>query len=325
MKGTAFSGRMLIAAAVALPFLLLPVPLLLAADTGWQMIGADWQSGAPLPQARTEVAAAAAAGELVVMGGFLPDGSTSARVDAYSPAGGSWRRLPDLPVGVNHAMAASDGRLVYLVGGYWGEINAGRILRAAWVLDRGRWSALPRPPEGRAAGGAAIARGRLYVVGGVGPHGLAKRALVLDLALRRWSTAPGPTPREHLAATAASGRVYALGGRLAGLDTNVATLQSFTPGTRAWVTLPPVPGTRGGTGATVSGGRIVSVGGEEPAGTIASVFAYDLATRRWARLADLPTPRHGLGVVALGGRVYAVGGGPQPGLYVSDANESLAP
>ena len=73
------------------------------------------------------------------------------------------------------------------------------------------------------------------------------------------------------------------------------------------------------------GGRIVSVGGEEPDGTIASVYAYDLATRRWAQLADLPTPRHGLGVVALGGRVYAVGGGPQPGLYVSDANESIAP
>ena len=78
-------------------------------------------------------------------------------------------------------------------------------------------------------------------------------------------------------------------------------------------------------GPPSSGGRIVSVGGEEPAGTIASVYAYDLATRRWARLADLPTPRHGLGVVALGGRVYAVGGGPQPGLYVSDANESIAP
>jgi hypothetical protein len=45
--------------------------------------------------------------------------------------------------------------------------------------------------------------------------------------------------------------------------------------------------------------------------------------RRWHRLADLPTPRHGLGVAALGGIVYVIGGGPQPGLYVSDSNESL--
>ena len=45
--------------------------------------------------------------------------------------------------------------------------------------------------------------------------------------------------------------------------------------------------------------------------------------RRWSRLPDLPTPRHGLGVVAYRGRVYALAGGPQPGLFVSAANEYL--
>ena len=85
-----------------------------------------------------------------------------------------------------------------------------------------------------------------------------------------------------------------------------------------------MPHPRGGTGAAAVGGRIVSVGGEEPAGAIGSVYAYDAAARRWDRLEDLATARHGLGVVALGGRVYAIGGGPRPGLFVSDANESLA-
>ena len=223
-------------------------------------------------------------------------------------------------------MAASDGRRVYVVGGYAGGMDAGNAVRDAWVLSSGRWQTLPRPPERRAAGGAAIVGGRLYVAGGVGPNGLARKTLVLDLAKRRWSTAPGPTPREHLAVTAADGRVYALGGRRAGLDTNLAALESYSPGARRWLELPPVPQPRGGTGAAAVGGRrIISVGGEEPDGTIGSVYAYDLAARRWTRLADLPTPRHGLGVVALGGRVYAIGGGPQPGLFVSDATESIAP
>jgi hypothetical protein len=66
------------------------------------------------------------------------------------------------------------------------------------------------------------------------------------------------------------------------------------------------------------------VGGEEPAGTIREVLAYRVADRRWVPLDDLPTPRHGVGVAALGGRVYVIGGGPQPGLTVSAANESLA-
>ncbi|MFM6962876.1 MAG: kelch repeat-containing protein, partial [Micrococcales bacterium] len=55
--------------------------------------------------------AAVVGSEIVVLGGFTADGGSSRRVDAYSPARDTWRRLPDLPVGVNHAMAIS-GRLV---------------------------------------------------------------------------------------------------------------------------------------------------------------------------------------------------------------------
>ena len=161
-------------------------------------------------------------------------------------------------------------------------------------------------------------------MGGVDARrGLARVALALELRTGRWSRVPGPTPREHLAAAATGGRIYALGGRTAGYDTNVALLEVYRPGTRSWSRLPPVPKPRGGTGAAVVSGRIVSVGGEEPAGSIASVFAYTPATRRWQRLADLPTPRHGLGVVAHRDRVYAVAGGPQPGLTTSGAVESL--
>jgi hypothetical protein len=68
---------------------------------------------------------------------------------------------------------------------------------------------------------------------------------------------------------------------------------------------------------------IVSVGGEEPRGTIATVYAYDPRRDRWSSLPDLPTPRHGLGVVSFGGRVWTIAGGPVPGLTVSGAVESL--
>jgi hypothetical protein len=54
------------------------------------------------------------------------------------------------------------------------------------------------------------------------------------------------------------------------------------------------------------------------------VLSYRVAERRWLRLQDLHTPRHGVGVAALGGRVYVIGGGPEPGLTVSSANESIA-
>jgi N-acetylneuraminic acid mutarotase len=281
----------------------------------------SWRTVSPVPEPRTEVAAARVGTEIGVVGGFRADGSTSRRADAFAPARNAWRPLPRLPLAVNHAGAAAwRGRLL-VVGGY---TAAGPATRAGYELVRGRWRALPRLPEARAAHGAAVVGNRLYVVGGVtSPGNLAQRAFVLDLVKRRWSAIPGPTPREHLAVAAAGGRVYALGGRLAGIDTNLKTLQVLTPGARAWRDLPGIPHPRGGTGAAGVGTTLVSVGGEEASGAIASAYAYDTRAQEWRRLPDLPTPRHGLGVAALGGRVYVIAGGPQPGLHVSDANEVL--
>jgi len=295
------------------------VALLLVAGASGGSSG--WQRHAPLFEPRTEVAAAVANGSIVAVGGFQPTGANSPRADMYSIAEDRWRRLPDLPVAVDHAAAASANGRVYILGGYGSDR---RPLRTAFVLEAGRWRSLAPMPEARAAAAAAVANGVLYVLGGVdGRRGLARVALALDLSTRRWSRLPGPTPREHLAAAATGGGIYALGGRTAGYDTNLALLEVYRPASRIWSRLPPVPTARGGTGAAVVAGRIVSVGGEEPAGSINSVFAYSPATRRWQRLANLPTPRHGLGVVAYRDRVYAVAGGPQPGLTTSGAVESL--
>jgi N-acetylneuraminic acid mutarotase len=283
--------------------------------------GAAWQLHEPLPVPRTEVAAAPFRGDIAVVGGYLADGTSTDDVDLYDPATDDWSRLPDLPVGVNHAAAASAGGKLYVVGGYGGP---GVRLRSAYVFDGDRWRSLAPMPGERGAAGAAIVGRKLYVVGGVGPNGLAHRAFALDLRTGRWASIPGPTPREHLAATAAGGKVYAVAGRLAGDDTNLRAFESYSPVTNRWTRLTPVPDPRGGTGTAFAKGLIVSVGGEEPQGTIGSVYGYNVATRRWRRLADLPTPRHGVGVAAVAGRVYVIGGGIEPGLSVSGANESLS-
>jgi Kelch motif len=281
----------------------------------------EWDTNAPLPLPRTEVAAALVGNEVVVLGGFTSDGGASRRADAYSPARDSWRRLPDLPIGVHHAMAVGAAGKVYVLGGY---AATGATLRTVFVLESGAWRALPRMPFPRAAAGAGVAGRRIVVAGGVGEgRRLARNALVFDLRTRRWSSAPGPTPREHLGVTSLAGTVYAIAGRTSGLDTNLLHFESWRLGQSRWQRLQPIPDSRGGTGAAALRGQIVSAGGEEPDGTIAEVLAYRIADKRWVRLADLPTPRHGVGVAALGGRVYVIGGGPEPGLTVSSANESL--
>jgi non-specific serine/threonine protein kinase len=287
---------------------------------------AGWKKAAPIPLPRSEVAAAAVGNEIVVVGGFLQDGSSSTRAEAYSPARNRWRRLPDLPVAVNHPMAAAARGRLYVVGGY----GAAGALRTAHAFFRGRWERLPDMPESRAAAGAAVVGRTLYVMGGVtdggriGNRELARTGLAFDLDAKRWTTFEGPTPREHLGVTAARGAIYVVAGRTAGFDTNLNLVEVYLPARRSWSRLPPVPGRRGGTGATTASGSIVSVGGEATTGTIRTVYRYDLAKRRWRRLPDMKSPRHGLAVVGFRGRVYAIAGGPTPGLSVSPANEYLA-
>src|SRR5688500_9927580 len=115
----------------------------LAAVLGGGLAGAAsprWRSAAPVPVARTEVAAAVFGREIAVVGGFLESGRNSSRADAYSPARNRWRRLPDLPVPVDHSTAAARGSALYVVGGY-GPGSAAQS--TAFVLRGGRWNPLP--------------------------------------------------------------------------------------------------------------------------------------------------------------------------------------
>src|SRR5262245_9156208 len=158
-------------------------------------LAGEWHAEPPLPVARTEVAATLAGREILVAGGYAEDGSTSARVDVFDPADGSWRAGPDLPQPLNHAAAATL-RGAAVVGGY----GADGPTRTAVTYVGNAWRALPDLPAARAAAAAVALRGRLYVVGGVVTGGLARNMLAYDPTTRRWSYLPGPTPRQHLAA-----------------------------------------------------------------------------------------------------------------------------
>ena len=276
-----------------------------------------WQTDPPLPVPRSEVAGANWRGYAVVAGGFLADGSSSRRVDAYNSRIQEWTRLPDLPVAVNHAMAAAGGGRLYVFGGY----GAGGAGRDAYVLDGSRWRRLPAMPFARAAGGAAWVDNVVYVVGGIGPRGVARSMLAYDIRAKRWRTLRGPEPREHLGVTAMHGWIYAVGGRVAGVP--FSTVERWSPRVRRWQRLAPLPEPRGGTAAGVANGYVVSAGAESSAGTSAAVYAYTPRTKRWRPLPDLPTPRHGLAVIGVDATIHVIGGGPQPGLSVSAANESF--
>src|ERR687891_504375 len=221
-----------------------------------RVTGLEWETLAPMPTPRTEVAAAAVGGRIVVVGGFALAG-TVGTTEVYDVAADAWSAGPDLPVAVNHAMATSFEDAAYVFGGTLGD---GAISDAAFVLSDGAWEPLPLMPEPRTAGGAAVAGGLIPRVGGGRPAGVAERTLVFDPEAGRWSVTEGlGRPREHMGVAAFDDRVYAVGGR-AGSLAGFGDVEVLDPGTGPWSPLPDLPTPRGGMAAAAASNGVVAIG-----------------------------------------------------------------
>jgi len=280
-----------------------------------------WVSEPDAPTSRGEVSATVVGDFAYVVGGFDAAGRTSAAVQRLNLATGRWGDSRPMPEALNHMNAVSYGGDLYVVGGYSqpSDTSAGAV-HDFWRFDPSgnRWSPMPPAPLPRAAAGAAVLGHRLYVAGGRSDTLTTISTLaVFDFDTGRWSLGPSlHHAREHVAAAAADGAVWLLGGRALG-EGNFNDVERYRPGSASWVQMPPMPVARSGFQAVTVGDRIVVVGGEGPAGTISEVDALDPATGSWSSLPDLPTARHGLGLVAAGRLVLAIDGGPQPGLTTS--------
>src|SRR5262249_37094456 len=74
---------------------------------------------------------------------------------------------------------------------------------------------------------------------------------VYDPAANRWTAlAYVPTARDHLAAAAMDGRLYAVGGRIDGnYSRNLASNEAYDPATGRWEQRAPLPTARSGIAA----------------------------------------------------------------------------
>ncbi|WAJ44810.1 hypothetical protein OK015_27575 [Mycobacterium sp. Aquia_216] len=121
-----------------------------------------------------------------------------------------------------------------------------------------------------------------------------------------------PAPREHLAAVSDGTYIYTLGGRLLSADQNSAAVERFDLATGTWAKLAGMPTPRGSYGATYIDGRILALGGEEPAAVLNVVEMYDITEGKWSTLPPMPTPRHAEVVATVGNTVYVIGGANRP-------------
>ena len=108
--------------------LLIPMGYARAAPAGLPtMTSLTWtQPGANAPIARYEAQGLAVDGKLYVFGGFYNQ-KTQATVqsDRYDIKTDTWTPISPLPEKVTHAGQATDGRFIYLAGGFVGDHPGG--------------------------------------------------------------------------------------------------------------------------------------------------------------------------------------------------------
>jgi hypothetical protein len=276
---------------------------------------------APVPL--LEIAVAERDGRIWVAGGLRTDGTASDEVFILDPAAGTWTTGPKLPEAVHHASMVSTPDGLVLVGGYVGnELSVATA--AVRRLDDGAtaWTDDPPLPDARAAGAAAFDGMRIVYAGGVKPGGIANEVFA-RAADRAWTvTGRLPVAREHLAAVSdGAGRTFVLGGRVGGLDKNLAIVDLIEGDTTT--TIGELPTKRGGVAAYWSPmvGACLA-GGESPAGANPEVECMT-ADGKVTRLPDLGVARHGIGAAVVDGAVYILLGGRQPGLATSDITETM--
>jgi N-acetylneuraminic acid mutarotase len=127
-----------------------------------------------------------------------------------------------------------------------------------------------------------------------------------------WSTkADMPTARSHLAAAAANGKIYVIGGYA--LEES-ATNEEYDPATNTWTTKAEMPTARCHLAAAAVNGRIYVFGGHDGSSDLATNEEYDPVTNMWTTKADLPTARRALAAAVVNGKIYAIGGYLEDGL-----------
>ncbi|MBO9533119.1 MAG: hypothetical protein J7513_09125, partial [Solirubrobacteraceae bacterium] len=131
-------------------------------------LAAGWKPRAALPSPRNHLATAVVHGRLFVAGGQVGENAaatTSDSLEAYNPATDKWNDEPSLPTALSHLGLATNGDVLYLLGGETAFTKPGTF---AYTFNPATetWGPLTALPDKRSTGVAAFIDGVLYYAGG---------------------------------------------------------------------------------------------------------------------------------------------------------------
>ncbi|WP_343226458.1 PKD domain-containing protein [Pseudomarimonas salicorniae] len=250
-------------------------------------------------------------GRVLVTGGHSQSGISTASVEIYDPASGSFSPTGSLlSARGEHGIAAlADGRIL-VAGGVRQSASGGEFLRSAEIYDPGlgAWSQTPGQMTGNESVSSpsmvSLLDGRVMVIG-------SQNYQMFDPASGYFSQAkPLPTRRSRAgAALLPDGRVLLAGGQ----DLSSAALSTadlWDPATDTWAPTASMAVARYSTRATaLADGRVMISGGLNGQGKQGSAELFDPLTGAFTTTGSLAIARSGHAAVALPDGGLLVAGG----------------
>ncbi len=216
-----------------------------------------WTTGASDPNPRGFVAYALVNKILYVFGGS--NGSALLDItESYNPATNTWTTLAPMPYVQETAAAVAVKDIIYVMGGqgydgYLANVESYNITTNTWTAESPLLTATGWEAAGKL--GASV-----VAVDGGNASSYSGNIEAYNAKKNTWSELTAdPTPREPGCSAVIKGDLYVAGGDN---GSNLTLNESYSPKTKAWTTLAPMPQGIDYSGASAeAGGRLYCFGG----------------------------------------------------------------
>ena len=287
-------------------------PNKVATDKVWRVVNSRWVELPHMLQPRAAAAAAVVGDQIIVTGGVDANGALLNTTEVFD--GTSWTLGAPIPTPRQMLAAASDGKLIYAVGGTNGNSDMATV--EAYDPAAKTWTSLPNMSQPRSDLGVAIADQRLVAVGGLSRGQVLKSVAVLDVIGKSWADLPDmATARHGMAVDAVEKAVYAIGGSTGAGDNDVTAAAEVlrlpareTQPAAQWRALPDAPTARLMMAWAVLNDKIWVLGGLRNGVALQTVESYDPHTGAWQTEPPLPIPLHHAAAATYRGEVVVLGG-----------------
>jgi len=278
-----------------------------------------WQLAAPISRETVLVAH----GQLRILGGLVPSGSSASGVYSLDPATGSLTQSGSLAAAVHDGAGAALGTSSFIFGG--GSPTTVATVQSITIPS----ASTPGVAGGRVAGQLPQPRSDLavatitsksrsgatttaYLVGGYDGANYLPAVLSTTDGVRFSTTARLPVPVRYPAVVAVDGKVYAFGGQTApgasATVTATADIQEINPASRSARVVGSLPQPLYGAAALVIDGHIYVAGGQTATGqTLTQLYEFDPGTGKVRDAGLLPQAVAFAGYATIGTGLLAVG------------------